>query len=158
MKDISKEIIEIDGKEYTLFLNRKGIVAYEKYCKEEYKELENVREKHKGMIASLENDEVVSIDENTDPFAGLEDISDEEVQNNIKLVRKLYTKLYWIMLYENHKLSLSAVEELYMKAVEEYGDEQVQALGDQMIAEVNIAPETEEKQNLKNLKALKPKK
>ena len=31
MKEFSKEIIEIDGKEYTLFLNRLGVVAFERY-------------------------------------------------------------------------------------------------------------------------------
>ena len=30
MKELSKEIIEVNGKEYTLFLNRKGLVAWEK--------------------------------------------------------------------------------------------------------------------------------
>ena len=158
MKEISQEVIEIDGKEYKLFLNRKGIVAYEKYCKEEYKELQNVREKHKDMIASLESDEKISIDENTNPFDGLDEISDDEAAKNMELIHKLYVKLYWIMLYQNHQLSLNDVEELYNKAIEEYGEEQVQALGDQMVEEVNIAPKSEENKNLKNLKALKPKK
>ena len=62
MKEISQEVIEIDGKEYKLFLNRKGIVAYEKYCKEEYKDLQEVRDKHKDMLNSLESDEILSID------------------------------------------------------------------------------------------------
>ena len=43
MKDISTNVIEIDGKEYTLFLNRKGIVAHEKYCIEEDKKLQDSR-------------------------------------------------------------------------------------------------------------------
>lgn len=158
MKEISQEVIEIDNKEYKLFLNRKGIVAYEKYCKEELKDLNEVREKYNDMIKTFESDEVVPINDDTDPFAGLDDINDEDTEKNIALVHKMYVKLYWIMLYENHKLSLNSVEELYNKAVEEYGESQIQALADQMMEEVNVAPKSEEKQNLKNLKALKPKK
>jgi hypothetical protein len=44
---------------------------------------------------------------------------------------------------------------LYKKACKEYGEVQVRALGDQMVEEVNTEPIQE---NLKNLKALKPKK
>ena len=33
MKELSTEIINIDGKDYTLFLNRAGLVAWEKYTK-----------------------------------------------------------------------------------------------------------------------------
>ena len=156
MKEISQEVIEIDGKEYKLFLNRKGIVAYEKYCKEEYKELEKVKDKYEKIISS--KDEILVIDEDTNPFEDLDDINDDEANKNKELVHKVYVKLYWIMLYENHKLSLNKVEELYNKAVEEYGEEQVQALGDQMVEGVNLIPETEKRENLKNLAALKPKK
>lgn len=157
MKEISKEIIEIDGKEYTLFLNRKGIVAYEKYCKDEYGELEKTREEFKDTIETLQEDKVV-INDDTNPFENLDKLDDIDADKNIDLVHKMYVKLYWIMLYENHKLSLTQVEELYNKAVEEYGELQLQALGDQMVEEVNIMPENVKQENLKNLAALKPKK
>ena len=157
MKEISKEIIEIDGKEYTLFLNRKGIVAYEKYCKDEYSELEKTREKFKDTIETLQEDKVV-INDDTNPFENLDKLDDIDADKNMDLVHKMYVKLYWIMLYENHKLSLTQVEELYNKAVEEYGELQLQALGDQMVEEVNIMPENVKQENLKNLAALKPKK
>ena len=35
MKELSKETINIGGEDYTLFLNRKGIVAWEKYSKKD---------------------------------------------------------------------------------------------------------------------------
>lgn len=158
MKEISKEFIEIDGNEYTLFLNRKGIVAYERFCKEELKELEEVGEKYKKTVEIFESTENPVIDDETNPFEGLEDIADDEAEKNEALIRKMYIKLYWIMLYENHKLSLTEVEELYKKAITEYGEEQVKALGDQMVEEVNTMPENVKQENLKNLKALKPKK
>lgn len=158
MKEISKEIIEIDGKEYTLFLNRKGIVAYERYCKEEAKQLEEVQEKVEKTAKILESDEDLVIDDNTNPFDGLEDIAEDEADKNKALITKMYVKLYWIMLYENHKLSLSQVEDLYKKAITEYGENQLKALGDQMFEEVNTMPDNIKQENLKNLKALKPKK
>ena len=158
MKEISKEFIEIDGKEYTLFLNRKGIVAYERYCKEEAKQLEEVQEKVEKTAKILESDEDLVIDDNTNPFDGLEDIAEDEADKNKALITKMYVKLYWIMLYENHKLSLSQVEDLYKKAITEYGEEQLKALGDQMFVEVNTMPDNIKQENLKNLKALKPKK
>lgn len=157
MKEISQEIINIDGKDYTLFLNRKGIVAYERYCKNEYKEFKETEEKYKKAIETLESQEVV-INDDTNPFEGLEDINDNDVTDTEQLIHKMYIKLYWIMLYENNKLSLTEVETLYDKATEEYGESQLRALGDQMVEEVNTMPETVKQENLKNLAALKPKK
>ena len=158
MKEISQEIIEINGQEYKLFLNRQGIVAYEKFCKEEAKQLEEIRKKHGKTLDEITSDEVIEINEDTNPFEGLEDFDEIDSVKNMEIVRKLYIKLYWIMLYENHKLSLNQVEELYKQAIEEYGDEQLQALADQMVEEANVIPKSQSKENLKNLKALKPKK
>ena len=149
MKEISKEIIEIGGQEYTLFLNRKGIIAFEKYCKDEQEVfVEGLNQLDKDI-----NQEKVEIKDDTDPFEGLEEY--ENAHKTLDTARKIYIKLYWIMLYTNHQLSLKAVEDLYSKACEEYGEVQVRALADQMVEEVNTEPLQE---NLKNLKALKPKK
>ena len=90
MKEFSKEIIEIDGQEYTLFLNREGIVAWEKFCKKEQKEVEKLQEKYKNIVS----DEAVSITEDTNPFEGIEDID-----NDAETVSIMYERLYWIMLY-----------------------------------------------------------
>ena len=49
MKEFSKETIEIGGKEYTLFLNRAGIVAWEKFCKEYQKKTIEMQEKYKKV-------------------------------------------------------------------------------------------------------------
>ena len=67
-----------------------------------------------------------------------------------------YAKLYWIMLYEEHKLDYSKAKELFDKAIEEYG---LEALGDlalQMIEDANI--NKNENNELKKLAALRPKK
>jgi len=154
MKELSKEIIEIGGKEYTLFLNRKGIVAWEKYTKQEEKKYQELQKKY----ASLDLDKIVNnfdeLDDKTNPFEGLEEIDD--MDSDKELIIKLYERLYWIMLYTEHKLSISEAKELYDQARKEYGDEQVVLLGKQMIDDVNNDPNQNE--NLKNLKALRPKK
>lgn len=155
MKNASTEIIEIDGKEYTLFLNRKGIVAYEKFCKEENEKIKKLEEKYKTSIEKLEKSDFV-IDENTNPFENLEDFDD--LESDLELEKTVFVKIYWIMLYENHKLSLEEVKKLYDKAVEEYGEQQLEDLVQQMIEGVNINAYDNENKELKNLKALKPKK
>ena len=60
------------------------------------------------------------------------------------------------MLYTNHQFNMTKVNELYDKAIEEYGEPQLIALGQQMMDEANS--NLVEKQDLKNLAALKPKK
>ena len=153
MKELSKELIEIDGKEYELFLNRKGIVAYEKYVKDEVTQIQDIPNKYQEVVKDLEN---VEIKDDTNPFENIEMY--EEVINKDDIYTKMYIKLYWIMLYTNYQLSLKNVEELYNKACKEYGENQVRALADQMVDEVNVAPKNVNNENLKNLKALKPKK
>ena len=147
MKEFSKEIIEIDGQEYTLFLNREGIVAWEKFCKKERAELKKLQEKYKDIVS----DEDVNITEDTNPFEGIEDID-----NDAETISIMYERLYWIMLYTEHKFTPTQAKELYDKAVAEYGEEQIILLGNQMINDTN--KDNVSKKNLKNLAALKSKK
>lgn len=155
MKNLSTEVIEIDGKEYTLFLNRKGIVAFEKYSKEEQEKIEELQNKYKSSIEELEKSDA-TITDDTNPFENLDDF--DNLEQDAEVEKRVYVKLYWIMLYENYQLSLNSVSELYDKACKEYGEDKVRQLADQMVEEINIAPKTEANENLKNLKALKPKK
>ncbi len=146
MKEFSKEIIEINGKEYTLFINRTGIVAWEKFCKKERELAETIDKKYESLTG---NDEV-EITKDTNPFEGLEEYDEDE-----NIISKMFRKLYWIMLYTEHKFSIDEVNELYNQAIDEYGEEQLIMLGKQMIedANTNLINKT---QNLKNLKALRP--
>ena len=151
MKELSKETIEIDGQDYTLFLNRAGIVAWEKYARSEKKKIQNLKEKYNSII----NEKVVEFDklnDDTNPFEGLENVDD--ITNDAQIILNMYKRLYWIMLYSEHQLSISQASELFDKAVDEYGEEQIIALGDQMVNEVNTNPNKEKE--LKNLTALKP--
>lgn len=148
MKDFSKEIINIDGEDYTLFLNRKGIIAWEKYANEENSKLSEISKKYDNIL-----DTNAEITDDTNPFENIEDIEED-----VNTVSNTYKKLYWIMLYENHKFSLSKASELYDKAVEEYGEGQIIALGNQMIEDANIDKFAKDNSELKNLTALRPKK
>ena len=146
MNEFSKEIIEIEGKEYTLFLNRQGIVALEKYTREEKQQIANIQKTYE----EVEKGNVVQIDDNTDPFEGLENFNVEEIRD------KIYEKLFWIMLNTTQKLSFSEAKELYIKAKEEYGN-QIIALCDQMLEDANLDKVTiEDNKDLKKLTALRP--
>lgn len=155
MKEFSKETINIDGKDYTLFLNRKGIVAWEKFSKDEKEKAESLRKKYETFIDNKDNKiDINAMPDDVNPFEGLEEIDDFE--NDKQYIISIYKRLYWIMLYTEHKLSISEASDLYDKACEEYGDEQVIGLGIQMVQDTNM--NTNPNKELKNLKALKPKK
>jgi len=151
MNDFSKEVIEIDGNEYTLFLNRAGLVAIEKFTKEEMQKVEEAQK-----LANFMEDNNAEINDDTDPLEGLDKV--EEALNSIDIVKAdIYKKMFWIMLRTTHKLTPNECFELYDKAIEEYG-EQVNKLIDQMVEDINIdkyTPKVENK-NVKNLKALRP--
>lgn len=152
MKELSTEIINIDGVDYTLFLNRKGIMAWEKFSKSEKEKVSQLRDKYQEIIEDNGVENFDELDNNVDPFEGLEEIDD--LENDIAYMNKIYSRLYWIMLYTNHKLSISEASELYNKACDEYGNEQVILLAQQMVNDVNIDPD--KGKQLKNLAALKP--
>ena len=148
MKEFSKEIINIGGVDYTLFLNRKGIVAWENITKamREKTNLENT-------LSDIQNDKEINIQDGDNPFeiSHADDILSAESQ-----AKEIYSKLYWIMLYETHKLNYSEVEKLFDKAIEEYGLDALGELAIQMIEDAN--KNTNENNELKKLTALRPKK
>lgn len=159
MKEFSKEVIEIDGKEYTLFLNRLGVVAFERYTEQIHNSVINTTEDVKKLAEKYSGQEL-EIKEDTNPFDDefLKE-SEELLERTEKHALEVSRRLYWIMLYTEHKLSLEEVGKLYDMACQEYGREQVDALGMQMIEEVNSNKLDNEKKELKNLKALhQPKK
>lgn len=149
MANISEKHIEIDGKDYTLFLNRKGISSWENITKFS-KKINELEEKYKQEDKKENNSDTIEIKDDTNPF---EYSNSEEVDNLEKdeeELKQMYIKWYWIALYTNHKLSLSEVTELFEKAEEEYGDAQLFELANRMIKEANTNTNT----NLKKLEAL----
>ena len=147
MKEISQEIINVKGKDYTLFLNRKGLIAWEKFCKDENEKIQELQKKYEGLFKDVE------IKDDTNPFESLDNV--EEIEQDKDLVSNTYKRLYWIMLYTNHKLSVSDAEKWYEDAVEEYGEPQLYELAQQMIEDMNTDL-TNETKSIKNLPALRP--
>ena len=99
------EIITLDGKEYTLELNRDSFLKIDQYT--------NFK-KSVGVIEEDLYEYKEEIDENEDPFADV--ITDEEmdkfVEEKDNTLKKMITRAFWIWLYPNHKLNINQVEEL----------------------------------------------
>lgn len=152
MKSFSKEIINIDGNDYTLFLNREGIVAWEKITKMQEK-AKIYEDKYKNIIS---DEKEIEIKDGDNPFEITDSSVISDLEEDEKKMLEIYVKLYWIMLYQEHKLDLKDVEVLFEKATQEYGVEQLIELALQMVDDANT--NQLEKQELKNLPALKPKK
>lgn len=148
MKEFSKEIINIDGVDYTLFLNRKGIVAWERITKARERQAEL-----RSKVKNFGSDKELEIKAGDNPFeiSGADAILEAEEQSKI-----YYKKLFWVMLYEHHKLDYKDVEILFDKAVIEYGYESLIELSIQMLEDANI--NQSENNELKKLTALRPKK
>ena len=149
MKEISQEIINVKGKDYTLFLNRKGLIAWEKFSKEENEKVAELQNKYEEMFKDVE------IKDDTNPFESLDNV--EDIEKDKELVSNTYKRLYWIMLYTNHQLSVSDAEKWYEDASEEYGEPQLYELAQQMIEDMNTDKLNETK-SIKNLPALRPQK
>lgn len=148
MNGFSNEVIEIEGKEYTLFLNRAGVVAIEKFTREEKLKVENLQK----IVDDVETGGIVEINDDTDPLAGLEDM----VESSMIIQKNTYKKIFWIMLRTTQKIPFSEACRLYDAACQEYGN-QVDMLIEQMMSDVNVDRITpEENKNVKNLKALRP--
>lgn len=152
MQIFSQEKIEIDGKEYILFLNRKGIVSWEKITTLQ-KQAKEMEKKYKGYMNTAEADAPIEVKDGDNPFeiSGGDEL-DEITADEAKL-KDIYIKFYWIALYENHKLPISEVTDLFQKAEEEYGLEQLIGLANQMVEDANT---DKYGAKTKKLKALRP--
>jgi hypothetical protein len=101
------EIIELNGKEYTVELNRESILRIEQYTN-----LKNASEKINS--SALKDKSEKDISENEDPFA--ETISEDKLEQSAKekedAIKKVMSRAFWIWLYPQEKLSISQVEEI----------------------------------------------
>lgn len=146
MKEFSKEIINIGGVDYTLFLNRKGVIAWENITK---------ARRNKSKLEETINDinQDIEVRDGDNPF---EIAKVDEVLSAEDEAIEYYDKLYWIMLYEEHKLDYSVVKDLFQQAIKEYGLDALGELAAQMIEDANT--NRNENNELKKLAALRPKK
>lgn len=152
IQEFSKETIEIDNVEYTLFLNRKGLVSWENITKLD-KTAKEVQEKYKDL--EIINEEPIEVNDETNPFDYSSSKELEEMEKDEKMLRDIYIKFYWIALYENHKLPISEVERLFDLAENEYGLEQLIELANQMIIDSNTNKQAKQIKKLTALKSTK---
>lgn len=106
------EIIELNGVEYTLELNRDSFVQIDKIC--------NVTKTMNILKRGL-YEYVDEIDDDYDPFANLP--TDEDIEKEVSLkeecLKKFVTHSLFIWLYPNHKLPISKVKEIVKPYLED---------------------------------------
>ena len=114
------EIIELNGKEYTLELNRDSFLQIDKIC--------NIS-KTMEIVNSDLYDYVEEIDDSYNPLenAITEESLEEQVSLREKVLRRLIENAMFIWLYPNHKLPISEVRELLKPIIED--ENQVEELG-----------------------------
>lgn len=127
------EIIELNGEEYTVELNRESIVRIEQYT--------NMKEASKKMSKTAYTDKSnKEIDDDENPFG--EKIKDEEIdrinEEKIETLKKIITRAFWIWLYPVEKLSYKEVSdklELYFEDEEkaEYIAEKYRILSEKSV-------------------------
>lgn len=103
------EIIELNGKEYTLELNRESFLQIDKLCNLD-KSMEITR---RGFYTYIDD---VEIDDNFDVDALNVDLTDEAIEKEAeikeKTMRNLIERAFLIWLNPNHHLKISEVREL----------------------------------------------
>lgn len=143
------EIIELNGVEYTLELNRDSFVQIDKICHINT----SMQIVSRGLYEYVDEEK---IDDNYNPFENM--TTDEEIEKEIKLkddtLKKITIRAFFIWLYPNHKLPLSKVEEILKPYFEDEKKEEWlgEKLGEYLNKSVEIRQEYNEQ--LKNLKAL----
>ena len=145
------EIIELNGVEYTLELNRDSFIQIDKIC--------NIDKSFEIIYRKL-YDYIEDIDDNYNPLENA--ITDEELQKEIELkdetLSKLVSRCLFIWLYPNYKLPISKVQEMVKPYLED--EEKAQMIGNKIGQCLKECIEIREEYNQeqKNLKALASKK
>ena len=106
------EIIELNGVEYTLELNRESFLQIDKIC--------NIQ-KSMSIIQRGLYDYVEEIDDNYNPFENIpsDDDIDKELELKSQTLQKLAERAFFIWLYPNHKLTITQVKELLKPYLED---------------------------------------
>ena len=117
------EIIELNGVEYTLELNRDSFIQIDKIC--------NIDKSFEIIYRKL-YDYIEDIDDNYNPLENA--ITDEELQKEIELkeetLSKLVSRCLFIWLYPNYKLPISKVQEMVKPYLED--EEKAQMIGNKI--------------------------
>lgn len=140
------EIIEINGEEYTLELNRDSFIQIDRAC--------NIA-KSMEIIQRNMYDYVEEIDDDFNPETLI--LNEEDVEKEIKLkeetLHKIVERAFFIWLYPNHKLTISQVKELLKPYLED--EEKAKFIGEKLGQYLQECIEIREDYNneVKNLKA-----
>lgn len=145
------EIIELNGIEYTLELNRDSFLKIDQYSNIQ-KSMETIK---KDLYEHIEE-----IDDDTNPFENElnDEIIEQNVNEKIETLHKIIERAFWIWLYPNHQLKISQVQELLKPYYDDDDkfNELCEKYGEYMEKCVSIRNEYLEQ--TKNLKALANKK
>ncbi len=145
------EIIELNGKEYTLELNRDSFLQIDKIC--------NIQKSMEIVQKSL-YEYVDEIDDNYNPFEN--PIDEEKIKEEVKLkedtLHKIIERAFFIWLYPNHKLTITEVKDLLKPYFED--EEKANFIGEKYGEYIQKCVEIRETYNeeQKNLEALANKK
>ncbi len=140
------EIIELNGVEYTLELNRDSFLQIDKICNVQ-KSMEVIQ---KGLY-----DYVDEIDDNYNPLENTisDDDLEKEIQEKEDVLHKIVERSFFIWMYPNHKLTISQVKEILAPYFED--EKKVEWLGEKLGQYLQECVEIRESYNQerKNLKA-----
>lgn len=140
------EIIELNGVEYTLELNRDSFIQIDKICDVD---------KSMAIMERKLYDYVDEIDDNYNPLENI--LTDDEIEAEIELknqtLHKIVERAFFIWLYPNHKLTISQVREIVAPYLED--EEKSQYIGAKLGEYLRKCVEIREayNQERKNLKA-----
>lgn len=143
------EIIELNGVEYTVELNRDSFIQIDKICNI----TKSMQILNRGLYEYIDEEE---LDDNYNPFENAttdEDI-EKEVELKEKTLKKITTRAFFIWLYPNHKLTLSQVSEILKPYIED--EKKAEWLGNKLGEFLNKSVEVRQEYNeqQKNLKSL----
>lgn len=143
------EVIELNGKEYTVELNRESILRIEQYTN--FKNTSN-----EIKTTAIEDKSKKEILEDENPFGDeiSEDKLEEDAENKQKTIKNVMAKAFWIWLYPVEKLSYKQVEDILEPYYE--NDEKAEELSQLYVDLSKKSVEIREKylEERKNLKAL----
>lgn len=117
------EIIELNGKEYTVELNRESILKIDQYT--------NVKKANEKIHETVLIDKSeIELKDDEDPFAESipEEKLEKEAQEKEEIIKKVMSRAFWIWLYPQEKLSISQVDEILAPYFE--SDEKAKELSD----------------------------
>lgn len=100
-----EEIIELNGKEYTITMNRESYLKIDQYV--------NLNKTYRGINESL-YEYIDEISDDDDPFANPidEEKMEEEINKKENLSKRMFVRGFYILLYPKHQLKINQVEKL----------------------------------------------